>query len=222
MRFASLVATFALAFLMAPGSADASEWNKKTRLDVDETIRVPGATLPPGEYVVKLADSPSNRHIVRFMNSDETEVLATVLAIPNQRMQPTGKTQLGFYETPAGTPPAIRSWFYPGDTFGQEFVYSKREAAEIAPMAKRNVPTMDDSEAGKLSGKVTNPNEEPPLVVVRETRIYRLDPKGGEVASDEGSTMNEKADREPTWQKNQERYGSYGRFSDTPTKSRKQ
>jgi hypothetical protein len=77
---------------------------------------------------VKLADSPSNRHIVRFMNGEQNKVLATVLAIPNQRMKPTGDTLLRFYETPSGEPPALRAWFFAGVTFGQELVYPREQA----------------------------------------------------------------------------------------------
>ena len=65
----------------------------------------------------------------------------SVLAIPNYRLQPTGETRFGFWETPAGQPKALRSWFYPGDNFGQEFAYPKNEAMQIASVTNQNVPT---------------------------------------------------------------------------------
>ena len=108
-----IVAAALVAVMFTAFRATADEWNKLTRLDMDETIQVPDATLPPGKYVVRLADSPANRHIVRFFNEDQSKVLATVPAVLNKRMQPSGETQLGWYETPAGEPPALRSWSIP-------------------------------------------------------------------------------------------------------------
>jgi hypothetical protein len=122
-------------------SALADQWNKKTVLTVNEAIQVPGKVLQPGKYVMKLMDSPSNRHIVQIFNEREDQLQTTVLAIPNYRMQPTGDTQFQWWETPAGQPKAMRAWFYPGDNFGQEFAYPKNEAVQIAATASTNVPT---------------------------------------------------------------------------------
>ena len=119
----------------------ADEWNKRTILTVNEPIQVPGKVLEPGQYVMKLLDSPSNRHIVQIYDRDEQHLITTVLAIPNYRLQPTGNTQFGWWETPAGQPKALRSWFYPGDNFGQEFAYPKNEAMQIASTVNQPVPT---------------------------------------------------------------------------------
>jgi hypothetical protein len=125
---------------LAP-NARADEWNKKTIITVNETIQVPGKVLPPGTYVMKLMDSPSNRHIVQIFDKDDQHLETTILAIPNYRLEPTGKTQLQFWETPPGQPKALRAWFYPGDNFGQEFAYPKTEAMQIASTTHQQVPT---------------------------------------------------------------------------------
>lgn len=149
MQFAKISRAFALVAVLALTSAVASAdvWNKKTTLTVKETIEVPGAVLTPGEYVVKLVDSQSNRHIVQFLNKEENEVLSTVIAIPNMRLKSTGDTQFEWYETPAGQPPALRAWFYPGDTFGQEFAYPEGRATELAAATKQEVAHVSDQEA---------------------------------------------------------------------------
>jgi LPXTG-motif cell wall-anchored protein len=142
---------------LASGSLWADQWNKKTILTVNETVIVPGGkntiTLEPGKYVMKLMDSPSNRHIVQVFNEEESRLLTTVLAIPNYRLQPTGDTKFGFWETPAGQPKAMRSWFYPGDNFGQEFVYPKQQAIEIAKVTHERVPmtTQEDLASAQVS-----------------------------------------------------------------------
>ena len=205
-----ILATTLVAFTFGVVTANADQWNKLTRLDIDETIQVPGATLPPGKYVVKLADSPANRHIVRFFNEDQSKVLATVLAVPNQKMQPSGDTQLGWYETPAGEPPALRSWFYPGDTFGQQFVYPKKQASQIAGRSKRNVPTMDDDAANGLNTSASADSDPPALD--EKTRIYSTGADGKQSSLEEGFTADQKLDTDPSYRDRQKTYGRYGRF----------
>lgn len=117
---------------LAVAQLAAGPWDKLTKLDVKETILIPGRQLPPGKYVMKLMDSPSDRHIVMIYNEDQSKLEAILLAIPNSRLQPTGDTVLKYWETPAGVPPALRAWFYPGDSFGQEFAYPKEMAAELS------------------------------------------------------------------------------------------
>lgn len=131
-RIFNYAAASVLALTSAVTPALADQWNKKTILTVNESIQLPGAVLEPGKYVMKLMDSPSNRHIVQVFNEREDKLLTTVLAIPNYRLQPTGKTEFGWWETPAGQPKAMRAWFYPGDNFGQEFAYPKNLSVQIA------------------------------------------------------------------------------------------
>jgi hypothetical protein len=145
------VASIGLLGVAIAPSARADEWNKKTILTVNETIQVPNKVLPPGKYVIKLLDSPSNRHVVQIFDGDETHLLTTILAIPNYRLQPTGKTVFGFWETPPGQPKALRAWFYPGDNFGQEFAYPKSAAVQIAASAHAPVPTTEAIEASDLA-----------------------------------------------------------------------
>jgi len=46
-----------------------------------------------------------------------------------------------FSERKSGAPMAIKSWFYPGDNFGQRFVYPKVKAVEIAAAVNQPVPS---------------------------------------------------------------------------------
>src|SRR6185312_9656257 len=105
--------------------------------------------LQPGTYVIKLADSNSNRHIVQFFDKDEKHLVTTVLAIPNQRLRLTGKSVFAFWEVPAGQPKALRAWFYPGDNFGQEFAYRPQEAARITASNSGATVPIDDQTAAK-------------------------------------------------------------------------
>jgi hypothetical protein len=141
----------ALLVVLMSSNSWADPWNKKTVITINNPMQIPGAVLNPGKYVFKLADSPSNRHIVQVFNEDESNIIATVLAIPNYHLKPSGDSEFGFWEAPANTPQPLRSWFYPGDNFGQEFAYPKREAAVIAATTKEEVPTVTQEQQVQLA-----------------------------------------------------------------------
>jgi LPXTG-motif cell wall-anchored protein len=114
-----------LAAGIATSPARADMWDKKTILTVNQPIQITDTVLEPGQYVLKLLDSQSDRHIVQIFNSDQTHIINTVLAIPRERLIPAGRTEFTFWETPPGSYRALRTWFYPGDNYGQEFRYPK-------------------------------------------------------------------------------------------------
>jgi LPXTG-motif cell wall-anchored protein len=123
-------------------SARADEWNKKTVVTFSQAVEVPGKVLPAGTYTFQLLDSPSDRHIVQIFNADGSHIIATILAINDYRLQPTGETVMKFSERPGDSPEALRAWFYPGDNFGQEFVYPKVRAIQLAQTTKVAVPAI--------------------------------------------------------------------------------
>jgi hypothetical protein len=79
--------------------------------------------LPAGTYTFRLADSFSDRNIVRIFNRAGTQLIATLMTIPDYRLAPSDDTVIKFGERSGSAPPAIRQWFYPGDSKGQEFIY---------------------------------------------------------------------------------------------------
>lgn len=157
--FAACLGLTAIAFAPA---ARADEWNKRTVMTINEPIQVPNRVLPPGKYVVKLLDSPSDRHIVQIFNADETHLITTILAMPNYRLEPTGKTVFTFWETPPGQPPALRAWFYPGDEYGQEFAYPKSMATQIAATSHAPVPTTEATQAQEMQTAPVTTTPPPP------------------------------------------------------------
>jgi hypothetical protein len=161
-RFVVAMASVGLLGVALSSSARADEWNKKTVMTVSEPIQVPNKVLPAGTYVIKLLSSPSDRHIVQIFNADETQLQTTILAIPNYRIQPTGKTVFSFWETPPGQPKALRAWFYPGDNFGQEFAYPKSAAVQIAAVSHQQVPTTEATQPAELpQAEITQTQPEP-------------------------------------------------------------
>jgi hypothetical protein len=138
MKFLKTLATIfclvALCAFVVP-TATADDWNRETVITFSGPVEVPGVgaqILPAGTYVFKIFDSQSDRHIVQIFNQDKTHLFTTVLAIPNYRLKTTDKTVITFRERPAGQPEALRAWFYPGREWGEEFVYAKSRAIELA------------------------------------------------------------------------------------------
>src|SRR5271154_6037253 len=119
-RMMLLVALGALAVLPI---AKADEWNQKTVFTFNVPVEIPGQVLPAGTYVFKLLNSPSDRHIVQVFSKDETRLLDTFLAIPDYRLKPSDKPIIKFEERPAGSPEAVKAWFFPGKNYGHAFVY---------------------------------------------------------------------------------------------------
>ena len=150
--FKAILSLFAVTVLGAAflPSAHADTWNKKTIVTFSQAVEIPGKILPAGTYTFQLLDSYSDRHIVQVFNADGSQIIATILAINNYRLTPTGDNVMKFSERPGDSPEALRAWFYPGDNFGQEFVYPKARAIQLAQTTKEFVPavaaeTIDDS-----------------------------------------------------------------------------
>jgi LPXTG-motif cell wall-anchored protein len=150
--------------------AHADEWDKQTTVTINQPMEVPGAVLPAGTYVFRIANSPSDRHIVQVFNTKMNHLYTTVLAINNYRLEPTGKTVFTFYETPAGMPPAVRAWFYPGDLYGQEFIYGKKRMTELtaAKTTTTTMPAAAESQQQTAEVATTTAPEPAPAPVVEE------------------------------------------------------
>ena len=118
----------------------ADDYDKKTIVTISERTEVPGIILEPGTYVIKLLNSSSNRHIAEIMNEKMDHLYALTFTVAAEKVQRTGKTVLTFYEGSNNRPPALRKWFWPGDTIGQEFIYPKDQAARISAATKERVP----------------------------------------------------------------------------------
>jgi hypothetical protein len=140
---AKVILLVGLGFLgaMAP-RALGDESDHKTIFTFSGPVEIPGQVLSAGTYVFKLADSSSNRNIVQVFSKNEKHLYGTFLAIPDARLQPAGKPIITFDETPAGSPEAVRAWFYPGENYGHQFVYPKPKAVALAKANNTPVPSM--------------------------------------------------------------------------------
>jgi len=121
-RIAIAIIAVAMFITLSASNAKADEWDKKTIVTFDQPVEIPGMVLPAGTYVFRRASS-TDPNVVRISGKDEKHVYATLLTIPDYRMNPADKTVITFEERDNSAPRAIKSWFYPGDTSAEEFVY---------------------------------------------------------------------------------------------------
>jgi hypothetical protein len=124
----------ALCVLAAP-KAKADDVNRKTVITFSAPVEVGGSgaqVLPAGTYVFKIMNSHGNLHVVQISNRDESHVYTIVLAMANYRLKATDKTVITFRERPAGEPEALKAWFYPGREWGEQFVYGRSKALQLA------------------------------------------------------------------------------------------
>jgi LPXTG-motif cell wall-anchored protein len=167
-------------------SASASELNRKTTMTFSGPIEIPGVhlqgygILPAGTYVFKILDSNSSRDIVQILSKDELTVYATILAIPNYRLKATDKTVITFRERPAGQPEALRAWFYPGRTWGEEFVYPKARAIALAKETHTPVLFTPVEIVPEVTVAIKTPAE-PVVVELAKAPVMAIQPTGEEV-----------------------------------------
>jgi len=136
-----LVVTFAAGVRADTG------FNKRTVVTFTQPVEIPGQILPAGTYTVELYENFGDRHVVRIYNADRSKLIATVLAIPNERLTPTENNMMTFSERPGNSPDALKAWFYPGENGGQEFVYPKARAIQLAQVTHETIPAVQTEPA---------------------------------------------------------------------------
>jgi hypothetical protein len=164
-------------------SVKADDHDKMTTITFSGPVEIPPVyitgmhVLPAGTYVFKLVESSSDRHIVQIFNKDQSKIYATILAIPNYRLRPTDKTVITFNEGIRGKPEAIRAWFYPGANWGEEFVYPKAKAVELAQVAKAPVVAA----VADVNVEVAKPEAPEVFLQLRQLPLKAVQPTGEEV-----------------------------------------
>lgn len=161
-------------------SATADDWDQRTTFTFSSPVEIPGQVLPAGTYIFKLADSSSNRNIVQVFSKNEKHLYGTFLAIPDARLQPAGKRIITFDETPAGSPEAVRAWFYPGENYGHQFVYPKPKAVALAKANNTPVPCMPAEFAANTTKPIVNVKA-PQVVAMSQASLKAQKPNEEEV-----------------------------------------
>lgn len=175
----AVLCTAILATALSPG-AKADEQNKTTTVTFSGPVEIPPVyitgmrVLPAGTYVFRLLNSSSNRHIVQIFNQDQTKIYATILAIPSYRLSSKDKTVITFNEGSRGKPEAIRAWFYPGANWGEEFVYPRTKAVELAKVTNSSVLALQ----ADVKEEVAKPEEPEVAAALRQMPVVGVKSTG--------------------------------------------
>lgn len=134
-----MMAAAALACLtVAPASAQPTD--KRTIFTFSGPVAMPGVTLPAGQYLFRLPSSENGR-VVQVLSADGTKPYGLFFALPAERPTPAPSPEVRFMETASDMPAAIKTWWYPGDRRGFEFVYPREQARRLAQGARQAVLT---------------------------------------------------------------------------------
>lgn len=131
------------------GSAYAVESSDPATFEVSESTKVPGLTLRPGTYSIRVVDHLSDRLIVR-VDDQAGSTHSTFIGIRNSSIpQPSGPGAVTWSGKAEGTA-AMRGFEFPGGGPVVEFVYPKNDAVAIAKVNSSKVPAIDPASEGKV------------------------------------------------------------------------
>jgi hypothetical protein len=170
---------FLLSAMSVP-RARADEWNQETKVTFSGPVEVPGRVLPAGTYTFTLMNDDADRDIVQIWDANRMHLFATILAVPDYRMKPAGKPIISFEERKRTSPEALHAWFYPGDSYGHEFVYPESRAIELAKRTGQPVLSMRN----ELASNITQPAKsakEPSVMAMKQEHVKKVQPSGQEV-----------------------------------------
>jgi hypothetical protein len=125
-----------------PSLAQGGPIDSRTEFTFNQPVELPGVTLPPGTYIFRFADATASRQVMQVMAKDSTnKTHGLFMTISAQRPRSSDAAELRFLETPAGQPTAVKTWWYPGNTIGREFIYPKSQARRLAKATNQTVLT---------------------------------------------------------------------------------
>jgi hypothetical protein len=135
-------AAMLLTLSTTPALAQGQPLDSRTEFTFNQPVELPGITLPPGTYIFRFVDGTTGRKVMQVQAKDaSSKTYGMFLTINAQRPRPSDDAELRFLETPAGQPAAVKTWWYPGNTIGREFIYPKSQARRLAQATHTTVLT---------------------------------------------------------------------------------
>jgi hypothetical protein len=129
---------------LSAGPASAQTMDSRTEFTFNTPVELPGTTLPPGTYIFRFVDTTGSRSVLQVLAKDSTsKTYGMFMTINAIRPRASDNAELRFLETPAGMPAAVKTWWYPGNTTGREFIYPKSQARRLAQATNQTVLTTE-------------------------------------------------------------------------------
>ena len=144
LKTTACAAAMLLTMSAMPSLAQGQPMDARTEFTFNQPIDLPGVTLPAGTYIFRFVDGTTGRKVMQVQAKDaSSKTYGMFLTINAQRPTPSDDAELRFLETPAGQPAAVKTWWYPGNTIGREFIYPKSQAIRLARATNAAVLTTE-------------------------------------------------------------------------------
>jgi len=149
-------------------------FDKRTVFSFNRPISVPGVTLPAGDYMFRIVDTDTGRKVIQVLSGDGRTPYAMLHSIPDIRVEASANPEVRFMETAKGKPSAVKTWWYPHERIGYEFIYPKDQARKLAeethePVLTTQVETtkVEETRTAELA-RIEPAGIETPVPVVAE------------------------------------------------------
>ena len=205
-------AAMLLTMSATPARAQGGPMDSRTEFTFNQPIELPGVTLPAGTYVFRFVDATTGKKVMQVQAKDaSSKTYGMFMTISAQRPKASDDAELRFLETPAGQPKAVKTWWYPGNTIGREFIYPKSQALRLAKATNSTVlstkaesVTGDPMKSGDLA-YVSPTGQETPLTDDQLVEVAANTPPVGtsgpqSAASSSSSSDNAAMNRAPAQQ----------------------
>jgi hypothetical protein len=156
-----------LALALSVMTLNAAEPGTSSKLQVDQTTDVPGASLKPGAYTLSIVDHLSDRYIMRVEGGNGADI-PTFLAIPNASLK-GGPGEIKWAKSPNGDV-YLKGWNFAGGPGPLEFVYPKDDAVALAKANGTKVAAIDPASEGRVSNNGLSKED------MREVTLWLLSP----------------------------------------------
>ncbi len=137
------------AFAQQQGTTAGSASTQAAQLQVTQRTEVPGFTLSPGAYAIRVEDQLHDRVIVQVRKKG-SNTGASLLAYPNPDLRGGTFTGPVTFVTGLKGKPTLRGYAFPGGPT-VEFIYPKKDAVELAKANSVRVMAVDPTSEGRVA-----------------------------------------------------------------------
>ena len=146
---------------------------RDTALSVSEPTQVGPILLDPGSYTLRVHDFKGGKVQVTIIRDSDQKTMGTATAIRARRNLNTNQqaeNQTQFTYTTYNGHPAVSTWYYPGDEWGEQFIYGG-EASEMT--MRHTTPPPPPAPKATMAEATPPPPPPPPAVETRheETKM---------------------------------------------------
>jgi len=136
--FSLVTISLLLAVALTATMVRADDFDQAMKMTFSKPISIPDRVLPAGTYWFMLpAHGSVGDNVIQVMDGDRKNVIATLLVVSSQVMQPSGHVMITLADR-SPKPEALLNLTYPGRAEGHTFEvsYSKQEQAALAEYPK--------------------------------------------------------------------------------------